>query len=153
MTTSAKDLRTDVPRSPYAEIGGFPWLPRLIDKVRALHAGTLGDYTPYPCGGDQWFLATVGVDARALQAKIATGADDAQVAAFVALTMKVDRAVAQRAFAEMADRAVGPIAEHLADLKTILAETRPDLALADVGNHSDLICVEEGHPLPARPAP
>lgn len=49
----AKDLTKECPRSPYAEMGGFPWLPRLIDKVRAKHAGTIGAYIPYPCGSER----------------------------------------------------------------------------------------------------
>ncbi len=38
------DLTRDVPRSPYASLGGIVFLPRAIDKARADAAGTLGEY-------------------------------------------------------------------------------------------------------------
>ena len=70
----AKDLTREVPRSPYEELDGIPWLARLIDKLRAMLAGTLGEYIPYPCGGDRGFLATVGIEPDALRETIASGA-------------------------------------------------------------------------------
>ena len=60
----AKDLSKEFPRSPLDELDGLPWLPRLIDKVRALQAGTLGDYTPFPCGGDRGFCDHDGFGCR-----------------------------------------------------------------------------------------
>ncbi len=39
-----KDLRTEPPRRWNERIDGIAWLPRLIDKTRAAHAGTLGAY-------------------------------------------------------------------------------------------------------------
>ena len=38
----AKDLTKEFPRSPLEELDGLPWLPRMVDKVRALQAGTIG---------------------------------------------------------------------------------------------------------------
>ena len=35
-TIQAKDLTKEFPRSPYDELAGFPWLPRLVDKVRVI---------------------------------------------------------------------------------------------------------------------
>ncbi len=43
-------------RAKPAELGGVPWLPRAIDKVRAKLAGQLLDDFFYPCGGDRAFL-------------------------------------------------------------------------------------------------
>jgi len=82
-TITAKDLTKEFPRSPYEELDGFPWLARLIDKVRALQAGTLGEYTPFPCGGDRRFLATAGIDADALKDLIFKGASDAEILAYI----------------------------------------------------------------------
>ena len=38
------DLTKGVPRSPYEMLGGIVFLPRAIDKMRALIAGTVGEY-------------------------------------------------------------------------------------------------------------
>ena len=38
------DLTKQPPRSPYDELGGYAFLPRAIDKMRALIAGTHGLY-------------------------------------------------------------------------------------------------------------
>src|SRR5439155_27168517 len=40
----AMDLTKQPPRSPYDEVGGITFLPRTIDKMRALIAGTHGAY-------------------------------------------------------------------------------------------------------------
>ncbi|HEV7178345.1 MAG TPA: DUF5069 domain-containing protein [Candidatus Baltobacteraceae bacterium] len=40
----ALNLRAQAPRRWSERIDGVAWLPRLIDKARAAHAGTLGDY-------------------------------------------------------------------------------------------------------------
>jgi len=42
--TSARDLLSKPPRRWSEQLGGICWLPRLIDKARAVLAGTLGDY-------------------------------------------------------------------------------------------------------------
>ena len=38
------DLTRDLPRSPYASLGGIVFLPRAIDKARAEAADALGEY-------------------------------------------------------------------------------------------------------------
>ena len=43
-------------RPKAAGLGGIPWLPRAIDKVRAKLRGRLIDDLFYPCGGDRSFL-------------------------------------------------------------------------------------------------
>jgi hypothetical protein len=40
-------------------LGGIPWLPRAIDKVRAKLAGRLVDNYYYPCSGDRKFLKQI----------------------------------------------------------------------------------------------
>ncbi len=49
------DLRQHPPRRWSDTAAGLIWLPRLIDKVRAFHAGTLGSYA-YPSALDQSFM-------------------------------------------------------------------------------------------------
>lgn len=47
-------------RAKDAAIGGIPWLPRAIDKVRAKLEGRLVDDYFYPCAGDRKFLKQIG---------------------------------------------------------------------------------------------
>ncbi len=145
----AKDLNSEVPRSPYEELDGIPWLPRLIDKARAMLAGTLGDYIPYPCGGDRGFLATVGIIPEALREVIASGADDAAIAAWVRENWTAD---AEQHLEDYRTRHRGPVApenaEYFAGARAALAAERPGLDLSSIDNFSKLICAEEGHPLP-----
>lgn len=148
-TITAKDLTREVPRSPYEEVGGFPWLGRLIDKARAMQAGTLGEYIPYPCGGDQRFLQAVGVDPEALKPVLLAGASDEQIVAWL-------REHAAPGYEERLQdyrrNQRGPIAPEriaiLEEAKAELARQRPGVDLSQVDNMSKLICVEEGHPLP-----
>ena len=49
------DLQQQPPRRWNTEVAGMIWLPRLIDKVRAFQAGTLGAYA-YPSALDQSFM-------------------------------------------------------------------------------------------------
>lgn len=47
-----------------ATLGGYAWLPRMIDKARASRAGTLGAYYRYPCPIDRTCLELLGLDAE-----------------------------------------------------------------------------------------
>ena len=57
----ARDLAKEEPRSMTATLGGYIWLPRMIDKARAARAGTLGDYYRYPCPIDITCLQRLGI--------------------------------------------------------------------------------------------
>lgn len=147
----ALDLSKDVPRSPFTELGGLPWLARLIDKVRAKHAGTLGEYTPFPCGGDKRFLSTMGLDAEALEAEIKRGASDEEVAAWVKAHQAPDAPEKLQAYRNgMLAPVTGEMAEYLKGMVAELAKARPDLDTSDVNSFNKLICVEEGHPIPQK---
>ncbi len=60
---AAKNLADDDPAPMKATLNGYPWLPRMIDKARASHAGTLGTYYRYPCPIDRACLELLGIDA------------------------------------------------------------------------------------------
>ena len=83
----AKDLELDEPRSPREELGGFPLAARTLDKCRASLAGTVGDFK-FNCPMDQQFFAASGISAEDFQDFVATGADDAQVAAWISENAK-----------------------------------------------------------------
>lgn len=148
-TITAKDLTKEFPRSPFEELEGLPWLARLIDKVRALQAGTLGEYTPYPCGGDRHFLGVVGVDVDQLKALIDSGAGDNEIAQWVKAhaTPGVDERLG--AYRELALAPVsGESRDYLAGALAGLKAARPDLDTTRVDNFARLMCLEEGYPCP-----
>lgn len=59
-----------------ASVGGYPWLPRMIDKARAAQAGTLGDYYRYPCPIDAACLGLLGIDSDTFREIAEHAADD-----------------------------------------------------------------------------
>jgi hypothetical protein len=79
---NAPDLTRHPPRSPRTRLGGYVHLPRLIDKARAVVAGTNGDFH-YNCPIDQRFLAYTGLNPEALFAEIKAGKSDSEILAYV----------------------------------------------------------------------
>jgi hypothetical protein len=71
---AAKILAHEDPEPMDAKLAGYPWLPRMIDKARASHAGTLGTYYRYPCPIDKACLDLLGIDADTFR-EIANHAD------------------------------------------------------------------------------
>lgn len=72
------DLTQRPPRSARVRLGGYVILPRMLDKCRAVIAGTAGDYD-YGCSLDRRFLDFAGVDAAALKAEVAKGKGDGEL--------------------------------------------------------------------------
>ena len=56
------DLRTTFPRSMRVRLEGYVHLARMIDKCRAVLAGTEGEYI-YPCPMDDRLMAFAGITA------------------------------------------------------------------------------------------
>ncbi len=79
--TEIPDLRLAPPRRWNAELEGIAWLPRLIDKARAVNGGTLGDYLYGQSPTDTGLLRTLGVGYRSFAAMVAAAPDDAAVVA------------------------------------------------------------------------
>lgn len=149
-TLTAKDLTKEFPRSPLQTLGGYPWLGRLVDKVRSAHAGLLGEYIAYPCGGDQRFLKTVGVDPTALADRIKGGASDAEVVAWIQAHQSNEAQDNLAAYRQHFEAPVQPEhAEYLAGALAELAKARPELDLSWVNNFTKLICAEENHAWPS----
>ena len=44
------------------ELGGYPWLPRIIAKAQAKFRGEMAPDIMYGCGADRPFLRKVGID-------------------------------------------------------------------------------------------
>jgi len=77
-TIPSTDLTQRPPRSPRVRLGGYAILPRMLDKCRALLAGTNGEYN-YACPLDQLFLKFTGVDPEALKEQVASGRNDSEL--------------------------------------------------------------------------
>ncbi len=146
----AKDLTKEYPRSPLEEVGGFVWLGRLIDKVRAKHAGTLGEYTAYPCGSDKRFLSTFGIETDALEKFIVSGASDQEISDWCRQHAQHQP---EEGTASLRSALLAPVPAEIRDrfeqVKADLAAHRPDLDLAGADSFTWLILLEEGHPIPA----
>ncbi len=87
-TFEALDLSKEFPRSPRdTSIAGYVIAARCLDKCRAVIANTAGEYHS-GCPLDQVWLDYVGIKYRAFRKLVATGADDAAVAEWVAKKAK-----------------------------------------------------------------
>jgi hypothetical protein len=91
---SAPDLTRHPPRSPRARLGGFAHLPRLIDKARAVAAGTQGDFH-YNCPIDQRFFAFTGIDPEAFMVQVKAGKADGELLEFAMANLKPARSPSQ----------------------------------------------------------
>jgi len=88
----APDLTKSYPRSPRETLAGYVIAARMLDKCRATIAATAGEYH-YDCRLDNQFLGFAGIDAGEFRTFVATGATDAEVAAWIEQHSKIkDRA-------------------------------------------------------------
>lgn len=78
----ALDLSKEFPRSPRVLVGGYVHAGRMLDKCRAVIAGTAGEYH-YNCPLDRYFFDFTGIDHAAFQDFVATGASDDEVGAWI----------------------------------------------------------------------
>jgi quercetin dioxygenase-like cupin family protein len=72
---TAKDLTVEEPRGLDAELEGYAWLPRMLDKARASLAGTAGRYQ-FGCPVDHTCMARLGVAPELVLDLAARHADD-----------------------------------------------------------------------------
>lgn len=84
----ARNLDTDPPRSARAMLAGYVIAARTLDKCRAELAGTAGEYH-FNCPLDNFFFEFVGINSEEFKAFVATGATDAEVAAWIQLNGRV----------------------------------------------------------------
>jgi hypothetical protein len=78
------------PRSPRETLAGYVIGMRTLDKCRAFVAGTIGEYH-FNCPLDKMFFKFTGISAEAFKAKVASGATDDEMAAFVKAKAKKRR--------------------------------------------------------------
>ncbi|HEY8899365.1 MAG TPA: DUF5069 domain-containing protein [Chthoniobacterales bacterium] len=82
MTTIAKDLTKEAPRSPRLRLGGYAIIARTIDKGHAHLAGATGDYH-YDCPLDNYLFGFKGVTGDAFKEQLAAGATDEELVAWL----------------------------------------------------------------------
>lgn len=87
MPTQAFDLTKRPPRSPRIRLGGYAILPRMLDKGRAMIAGTIGEYH-YNCPLDQQFTCFVGIDASELQKQLSLDKGDGEILEWIRANAK-----------------------------------------------------------------
>jgi hypothetical protein len=88
---SAPDLTKRPPRSPHCRLGGYVILPRVLDKGRAVIAGTNGEFN-YDAPLDQHIKDFRGLDFAALKEQLAAGKGDGEILAWVNANAKHPRA-------------------------------------------------------------
>ena len=81
------DLRTSFPRSMRFKLEGYVHLARMIDKCRAVLAGTEGEYI-YPCPMDDRLLEFAGITADEFTEAVKANPSDDAVAKWFARTAK-----------------------------------------------------------------
>ncbi|MBI3357103.1 MAG: DUF5069 domain-containing protein [Nitrospirae bacterium] len=73
------DLRKNFPRSMRVKLEGYVHLARMIDKCRAVLAGTEGEYI-YPCPMDERLMEFAGITAEQFTATVKANPTDEGVA-------------------------------------------------------------------------
>ncbi len=82
MSTTAKDLTKEAPRSPRLRLGGYAILARSLDKGRAALNGTVGDYH-FDCPLDNYLFGFKEVKGDEVKALLVNGATDEEVVAWL----------------------------------------------------------------------
>lgn len=85
------DLTTRPPRSCRTRLGGYVILPRILDKCRAVLAGTNGEYH-YACPIDQRFFSFTGIDPELLKEQVAAGLGDGALLEWIRANAPLQRA-------------------------------------------------------------
>jgi hypothetical protein len=141
------DLRKGFPRSMRFKLGGYVHLARMIDKCRAVLAGTEGEYI-YPCPMDERLLEFAGITGEQFTAAVKANPTDEGVVNWLKQNAKPH----QPAELEEWNRTLlarGPSSpESAAKFKTYLAAVDP--SRTDITAWADLQDLEEGRIVPRR---
>lgn len=141
------DLRTGVPRSMRVKLGGYVHLARMLDKCRAVLAGTEGEYI-YPCPMDKRLLEFAGITSEQFTAAVQANPSDEEV---VAWFQRAARPHTPTELEEWNRRllAQGPSSpESAARFKHYLEALDPHRT--DITSWADLLDLEEGREVPRR---
>ncbi|HEY1883769.1 MAG TPA: DUF5069 domain-containing protein [Candidatus Cybelea sp.] len=138
-------------RSPYEKALGLVFLPRLIDKMRAVGTPTLDGYNYKTVGMDATVLGFLEVDGDVLEAYVREGHNDDRVYAWIqAHGRHYDAADAQDLNHRILDRGQRSDDEK-ATFEARRAQRYP--GREDLRYYVDLIEADEGGAIRARPLP
>lgn len=141
------DLRSEYPRSVRTKLGEYIHLARMIDKCRAKHAGTLGEYI-YPCPMDQYLLDFAGITSDDFLKAVAGKTDDEILTWFESTARLYSHQDIENWNTRLLNR--GPDTdEKRIYFKKILDSI--DSSRTDVITWADLLDLEEQRLVPARP--
>ena len=141
------DLRKDFPRSMRVQLAGYAHLARMIDKCRAVLAGTEGEYI-YPCPMDDRLLEFVGITSEQFTAAVQSNSTDEGVVSWFEKQAKPYRPAELEEWNQklLARRPSSP--ESAARFKKYLVAIDP--SRIDITAWSDLQDLEEGRVVPRR---
>lgn len=141
------DLRTNFPRSMRYQLAGYAHLARMIDKCRAVVAGTEGEYI-YPCPMDDRLLEFAGITSEQFTAAVkAISTDEGVVTWFEKQATPHQPAELEEWNQKLLAR--GPSSpESAAKFKKYLDAIDP--SRTDIIAWSDLQDLEEGRVVPRR---
>ncbi len=141
------DLRKDFPRSMKFELAGYVHLARMIDKCRAVLAGTEGEYI-YPCPMDERLMEFVGMTSDQFTAAVKAHSTDAGVVKWFEQRAQPHQPAELEEWNQQL-LARGPSSpESAAKFKKYLAAIDP--SRTDITAWSDLQDLEEGRVVPRR---
>ena len=141
------DLRKDFPRSMRFKLAGYAHLARMIDKCRAVLAGTVGEYI-YPCPMDERLMEFAGITSEQFTAAVKVNSTDEGVVKWLEQTGKPHEPGEVEAWNRQL-LARGPSSpESAARFKKYLDAIDP--SRTDITAWSDLQDLEEGRVVPKR---
>jgi Domain of unknown function (DUF5069) len=142
------DLRKNFPRSMRVKMEGYVHLARMIDKCRAVLAGTEGEYI-YPCPMDDRLMKFSGITDKEFTAIVKANPTDKGVAQWFKKASTPHQQIERTAWNEMM-LTRGPSTpdkqKYFNKLRDAVDPSRTDLTA-----WSDLQDLEEGRSVPRRP--
>lgn len=142
------DLRAHFPRSIRAKLGGYVHLGRMIDKCRAVLAGTQGEYI-YPCPMDRRLLEFAGIAPDEVS-RVAQGQPDDSVASWFLAKATSHSQAEIEAWNKMMLSLSPDTEEKWAYFNA--CRNAVDPTRTDITTWADLLDLEERRPVPVRQA-
>jgi hypothetical protein len=141
------DLRTGFHRSMRAKMEGYVHLARMIDKCRAVLAGTEGEYI-YPCPMDERLMEFAGITADQFTAAVKANPTDEAVAKWFSQAAKAHPPAEMEVWNQMMLSRGPSSPESMARFKKYLDAVDP--SRTDLTAWSDLQDLEESRMVPLR---
>lgn len=141
------DLRKSFPHSMRSKMEGYVHLVRMIDKCRAVLAGTEGEYI-YPCPMDDRLMEFAGITADQFTAVVKANATDEAVAKWFTQTAKAHPPAELEAWNRMMLTRGPSSPQSMVKFKKYRDAIDP--SRTDLTAWSDLQDLEEGRTVPKR---